>query len=231
MAGTRRVVVGLLLAPSARTMRWLPFAVIVSLGVAVVLQGARDGGDPAAVALPIATTMLGVWLCLTFDDEAAEITAPAPSPLWVRHTARASVNLPAAAAAWLGFSFVGPLHGPTGPSAGMFAAVSMLGLALAALASRSLRTARAGVAAAFGLVGVTVALPFVLGLALERPIAIDPSRVVLGSPASYWSTAIGVGMLLLGLAQRDPATPGVLARLKHAIAPRPLRHGPARELH
>lgn len=230
MAGTRRVVGGLLLAPSTRTMRWLPLAVIVSLGVAVVRQGARDGGDPAAVALPIATTMLGVWLCLTFDDEAAEIAAPAPSPLWLRHAARASVSLPAATAVWLGLSFIGPLHGPTGPSAGMLAAVSMLGLAFAAVASRSLRTDRAGIAAAFGLVGVTIALPFVLGLALERPIAIDPSRVVLGRPASYWSAATGIAIVLLGLAHRDPAMPGFLARLRHAIASAPVPPVPAGEL-
>ena len=230
MAGTRRPVFALLLWPSARTMPWLPFVAIVSLAVAVVHEGVRDGRDPGAVALPMATTMLGVWLCLTFDDQAAELVSPAPSPIWVRRAVRTSISVPAAAAAWLGFTFIGPLQGPTGPMAAMFAAVSLLALAFAAIARRALSTDRAGIAAAFGLVGVTIALPFVLGLALERPIAIDPARVVLGKPASYWSAAIGIAIMLLGLAHRDPAMPGFLARLRRAVPQRPVPHVPAGEL-
>ena len=230
MTTTGDTVFGLLLWPSARTMRWVPFAVIVAIAVAVVREGTRDGRDPAEVALPIATTLLGVWLCLTFEDAAAELTSPAPVPQWVRRCVRASIALPAAALAWFALTWVGPLDGPTVPMSSMFVAVALVALACAAIASRRMPSERSGIAAAFGVAGVTLALPFVLGLALHRPVAIDPSRVPVGDPASYWTAVAAVAIIALVLAHRDLALPGPVAWLRSRPGPlRTSRAAPVRE--
>jgi hypothetical protein len=60
----RETVAVSLLWPAVRTMRWVPLGVITALGAWVVRSGAREGGDPATIALPVATMMLGIWLCL-----------------------------------------------------------------------------------------------------------------------------------------------------------------------
>lgn len=220
---------GLLLRPSARTTRWMPLAVIVVVAIAVVREGSRDGRDPAAVALPIATTLLGIWICLTFEDDAAELTSPAPVPLWLRRSVRASVTVSATALVWFGLTWVGTLEGPTVPTAAMFVSISLVALASAAIATRRMPSDRSGITATVGVVGVTVALPFALGLSLDRPIAIDPSRVVIGDPVSYWVTIGAIAILLLALAHRDPAVPGIIARLRRPASPRPTVRVPAQE--
>lgn len=214
MAARGDTVFGLLLRPSARTTRWMPLAVITVVAIAVVREGSRDGRDAAAVALPIATTLLGIWTCLAFEDDAAELTSSAPVPLWVRRSVRASVTVSATALVWFGLTWVGTLEGPTVPTTAMFVSISLVALASAAIAARRMPSDRSGLTATVGVVGVTVALPFVLGLSLDRPIAIDPSRVVIGEPVSYWATIGAIAVLLLALAHRDPAVPGISARLR-----------------
>ena len=56
MHGVRETIAVSLLWPAVRTMRWVPLGVIATLSVWVVRSGARDGGDPATIALPVATT-------------------------------------------------------------------------------------------------------------------------------------------------------------------------------
>ena len=228
MTSAGSTVVGLLLWPSARTTRWMPFAVIVAIATAVVREGSREGRDPTTVALPIATTLLGVWVCLTFEDAAADLTSPAPVPLWLRRSVRASITVPAAAIAWFGLMWVGPLGPPTVPMTAMFASVALVALASAAIATRRLPSERSGIAAAFGVVGVTLVLPFVLGLTLHRPIAIDPARVVIGDPVSYWATIGTVAVILLALGHRDPALPDITARLRRPAGHRRAPRVPAR---
>jgi hypothetical protein len=88
---------------------------------------------------------------------------------------------------------------------------------------------RSGITATVGVVGVTVALPFVLGLALDRPIAIDPSRVVAGDPVSYWTTIGATAILLLVLGHRDPAVPGIVARFRRPAGHRRASPVPAQD--
>ena len=232
MPGVPAAVARLLVRPSARTARWPAFLVVVPLGALVVRQGARDGSDPSTIAVPIATMLLGAWLCLAFEDAAAQVVSSQPTLLAIRRTVRASIAVTAATLAWFATTFIGPLSGPTWPMAQMFGVVAIVALACAALAARTTASERSGIAAICGLIGTIVALPFVLGLAFDRPIAIDPSRVPIGSPSGYWATMAVLAAVVLALAHRDPALVGPLARLRSRRVRRaPRRVVPAREMH
>lgn len=230
MSGHPAAVVGPLLRPSLRTIRWIPLGAIVALGGWVVWSGAREEGNPAAIALPIATTMLGLWLCLLFEDAASEIAAPSPVPLWLRRAIRITIAAPPVAAAWFAFTWLGPLHGPTPPMAAMVAAVIVVALACAAATTRFVSSTRSGPVAAVALIGVVLVLPILLARVFERPISIDPSRVVLGDPLTYWASTIAVAAAVLVLAHRDPAVRGFRASIR-APSRRPLPPVPAREPH
>lgn len=227
MSGHPAAVVGPLLRPSLRTIRWIPLGAIVALGGWVVWSGAREEGNPAAIALPIATTMLGLWLCLLFEDAASEIAAPSPVPLWLRRAIRITIAAPPVAAAWFAFTWLGPLHGPTPPMAAMVAAVIVVALACAAVSTRFVSSTRSGPVAAVGLVGAVLVLPILLARVLERPISIDPSRVVLGDPLTYWASTIAVAAAVLVLAHRDPALrgfrPSIRAPSRRSVSPVPAR--------
>lgn len=232
MPGVRAAVARLLVRPSARTARWPAFLVVVPLGAFVVRQGARDGGDPSTIALPIATTLLGAWLCLAFEDAAAQVTSPVPAPLALRRAVRASITVSAATLAWFAITFIGPLSGPTRPMTQMYGVVAIVALACAALAARAIASERSGIAAIFGLIGTIVALPIVLGLVFDRPVAIDPSRVPIGNSSSYWATMAVLAAVVLAFAHRDPALAGPLAWLRSRRVRRaPTRAVPAREMH
>ena len=208
MPGSRRALVRLLLRPSLRTIRWIPLGPIVVLGAWVVWSGAQDEGNPAAIALPIATTLLGLWLCLLFEDAASEIAAPTPLPLWLRRAVRITITAPPVAAVWFTFTWLGQLHGPTAPMTAMVAAVIVVALACAAVTTRFVSSTRSGPVAAVALIGAVLVLPILLARVLARPISIDPSRVVLGDPLSYWASTIAVAAVVLVLAHRDPAVRG-----------------------
>jgi hypothetical protein len=207
--GPRETVAVSLLWPAVRTMRWVPLGVIAALSVWVVRSGARDGGDPATIALPVATTMLGIWLCLLFEDAAADITAPSPVPLWRRRVVRVTLGVPAYFAIWFACTWVGSLHGPTGPSAGMAAGVAAVAIAAASVTTRVVAPSRSGPVAAVVLVGVIVATPVIIAVALGRPASIDPAHVPIADPRSYWSSVIAAALLLTLAANRDPALPGL----------------------
>ena len=231
MPGLRAAVARLLVRPSARTARWPAFLVVVALGAFVVRQGARDGGDPSTIALPIATTLLGAWLCLAFEDAAAQVASSQPTPLSIRRTVRASITVSAATLAWFAITFIGPLSGPTWPMTQMYCVVAIVALGCAALAARAIASERSGIVAICGLVGVIVALPIVLGLVFDRPIAIDPSRVPIGNPSTYWATMAVLAAGVLALAHRDPALVGPLAWLRsRRISRAPTRVVAAREM-
>ena len=225
MTGSRRALVRLLLRPTLRTIRWIPFGPIVVLGAWVAWSGARNEGNPAAVALPIATAMLGLWLCLLFEDAASEIAAPSPVPLWLRRAIRIMMATPPVAAAWFAFTWLGPLDGPTPPMAAMVAAVTVVALACAAVTTRFVSSTRSGPVAAVGLIGAVLVLPILLARVLERPISIDPSRVVLGDPFTYWASTIAVAAAVLVLAHRDPALrgfrPSTWAPSRRHVSPMP----------
>jgi hypothetical protein len=230
MPGTRAAVARLLAGPSMRTERWPAFVVVALLAGTVVRQGGRNGDDPSTIALPIATTLLGGWLCFAFEDAAAQVTSPSPTPLTLRRAVRASIAVVAATLAWFAYTWIGPLDGPTWPMTAMFAGVALVALACAALSARVIASDRSGIAAVFGVVGVTVALPFVLALAFGRPTAIDPSRVPVGDPGSYWATVAAVAVVALVLAHRDPALPGPVAWVRSRPGhPRPSHAAPVRE--
>ena len=196
-----------LLWPAARTMRWVPLGAIGALSVWVVWSGAREDGDPATIAVPVATAMLGFWLCLLFEDAAADITGPSPVPLWRRRVVRVTLAMPAYAAVWFACTWVGPLHGPTGPMAGMAIGVAAVALAAASVSSRVVAPSRSGPVSVAALVGAIVAVPVVVALALGRPAAIDPAQVPVGDPRSYWSSVIAFALLVSLAANRDPALP------------------------
>ena len=230
MSPGARSTFGLLLRPALRTTRWLPFGVIVALGAWVVRSGARDQGDPATVALPIATTMLGVWLCALFEDPASEITGPSPIPLWLRRSVRASIAVPSVAMAWLAFTWLGPLNGPTVPMVVMAVAVVVTALACGAVAARVAPPTRLGLAAAAGLVGSVLVWPGVLAKILERPLSIDPAHVPVGDPITYWTTTSIVAGAVLWLAHRDAAVPGLRVSIRGS-ARRARSLTPVRDFH
>lgn len=209
MQDVRATVAVWLLWPAVRTMRWLPLGVIIALSVWVVRSGAREGGDPATIALPVATTMLGIWLCLLFEDAAADVTAPSPVPLWRRRVIRVTLAVPAYAAIWFACTWVGPLHGPTGPMAGMAGGVAAVAIAAASVTTRVVAPSRSGPVAAVVLVGVIVAMPVVIALVLGRPASIDPALVPVGDPATYWSSTVAIALVVTLAANRDPAVRGI----------------------
>ena len=207
MPGPRETVAVSLLWPTARTMRWVPLGVIAALSVWVVRSGAGDEGDPATIALPVATTMLGIWLCLLFEDASADIAAPSPVPLWRRRVVRVTLAVPAYASIWFMCTWVGPLHGPTGPMAGMAAGVAAVAVAAASVTTRLVSPSRSGPVAAIVLVGAVVAMPVMIAVVLGRPASIDPTHVPIGDPRSYWSSFIAGALVLTVAGNRDPALP------------------------
>lgn len=186
----------LLIQPSARTIRWMSFAVIGALGGLVVWTGGRKGDDPAAVAMPIATTLLCVWLCFLFEDLAAETTAASATPLLFRRAVRAAIAIPAVGALWFTYTWVGPLSGPTGVMAGSLAAEIVLALAAASVAARAVGAVRGGFAASAAVVLVTLIVP----LAIATPPSVDPASPPFGDPLPYWAATAMVSVLVLGLA-------------------------------
>jgi hypothetical protein len=55
------------------------------------------------------------------------------------------------------------------------------------------------------LVAVIVAMPVVIAIALGRPATIDPDRVPVGDPRSYWTSVIVLALVVSLPANRDPA--------------------------
>ncbi len=211
---------GLLARPSARTIRWASLLPIAVLGVVVVRSGARQGGDPAAVAMPIAGTMLGIWLCFLFEDPASLITATSPTPLAFRRAVRAGLALPVVCVVWWAMTWIGPLDGPSGPMAASFAVTVLVALGAAAVATRLVGPGRAPMAAAT-LVAAMLVIPVVLSLLFHRPASVDPARPPLGDPVSYWASAGILAAAILALAHLDPARPPIRSRLaRHLIAGR-----------
>lgn len=202
MGGTslRRAQGRLLLRPNARTIRWPSFVVIASLGALVVWTGGRKEADPATIALPIATTLLCMWLCFLFEDVAAETTAAAATPLRFRRAVRTMIVIPAAAAAWFGYTWIGPLSGPTAVMLGSFGAQVILALAVAAVAARLMGPDRHG----FEGLGVVAFIALVLPVAVGRPPSVDPAMPPFGSPLTYWSALALASMVVLVLAHLSP---------------------------
>jgi len=207
--GARETVAVNLLWPAVRTIRWVPLGVITALSVWVVHAGGRDGGDPATVELPVATTMLGIWLCLLFEDAAAAIVGPSPVPLWRRRAARVMVSVPAYTVIWFACTWVGPLHGPTGSMVGMAVGVGAVAIAAASASTRMVASTRSGPVAAVALVGAIVAVPVVIALVLVRTVVIDPAMVPVGGPFTYWSCLVAIAVAVTVVANRDPALPGL----------------------
>jgi hypothetical protein len=189
----------LLLAPSARTIRWTSFVVIAATGALVVWAGGRKAGNPATVALPIATTLLCVWLCFLFEDLAAETTAGSATPLLFRRAVRAAIALPSIAAVWFAYTWIGPLAGPTAAMVGAFAAEIALTLAAAAVAVRFMGSGMSGLGAAAAVVFILLVLPPAIG----RPPSVDPAQPPFGDPFTYWSAVALASCAVLALAHLD----------------------------
>jgi hypothetical protein len=192
----RRAQGRLLVAPSARTIRWASLGVFLAVATLAVWSGARKGGDPAPVALPIATTLLVAWLCFLFEDAAAETTDATATPLMLRRAVRMAIAVPAVTAAWFALTWIGPLEGPTAIMTGSFVAETVLALAAGASLTKMIPGGRSGLAAA----GLVVFVVLVVPVWLARPPSIDPARPPVGSPLTYWSTLAVCGCLALALA-------------------------------
>jgi hypothetical protein len=189
----------LLLRPSARTIRWASLPVLAGLAMAAVWNGQRKDGNPAAVALPVATTLLCVWLCFLFDDPAAETTAVGPTPLLFRRGIRIALAVPAVMGAWFACTWIGPLEGPTSAMTASVLAEMVVALAAAALTVRFVG-AGAGLVAAGVVVFVTLVLPVALG----HPPTVDAARPPWGSPPAYWTSVAALAAVTLALAHLDP---------------------------
>jgi len=205
--GVRRTQGGLLVSPSARTIRWGSLPVLVGLATLAVWTEARNRGNPAVVALPVATTLLCMWLCFLFDDPAAEMTAGRPTPLPFRRAIRVAIAVPAVTAAWFACTWIGPLSGPTGPMVASFAAEVVIALAAAAVVVR--RTGNGGgLLAAAAVVFAALILPVAVG----RPPSIDPAYPPFGQPLSYWPAVGALAVAVLAIAHLDPANSRVRSR-------------------
>lgn len=192
----RRAQGRLLAVPSARTIRWASFGVLVAVAALAVWSGARKGGDPAPVALPAATTLLVAWLCFLFEDTAAETADATATPLVLRRAVRVAIAVPAVAVAWFAITWIGPLDGPALAMTASFLAEATLALAAGAVLGRVVPGGRGGLAAA----GVLVCVAIVLPLWVARPVTIDPARPPFGSVSTYWSAVAVAGCLLLAWA-------------------------------
>ena len=189
----------LLLTPSARTIRWASFVVIAAIGALVVWSGTHKGANPATVALPVATTLLCVWLCFLFEDLAAETTSSSATPLLFRRAVRAAIAVPPIAAVWFAYTWIGPLTGPTATMVGSFAAEITLALAATAVAVRLVGSGGSGLAAGVGVVFILLVVPVAFG----RPPSVDPSLPPFGNPFTYWSTVALASAAVLALAHLD----------------------------
>jgi hypothetical protein len=185
--------------PSARTLRWISLMAIAPIGVFVVRAGARNGGDPATAALPVATTLLCVWLSLLFEDVAAETTAASATPLAFRRAVKGAIALPPVVAVWFVYTWIGPLHGPTGPMFGSLLAGVAASLATAAVCVRLVRSSMSGLAAAAVVTFVLLVFPIGVG----GPSSVDPATPPLGDPLTYWSTLTLVSIATLAIAHSD----------------------------
>jgi hypothetical protein len=205
--GLRRTQSRMLVSPSARTIRWGSLPVLAGLAALVVWTEARKDGNPAVVALPVATTLLCMWLCFLFDDPAAEMTAGRPTPLLFRRAIRVAIAVPAVAAAWFACTWIGPLSGPTGPMAASFAAEVVIALAAAAVVVRGSGNAGGLLAAA-----VVVFAALILPVAVGRPPSVDPAYPPFGQPLSYWPAVGALALAFLAIAHIDPAGSGARTR-------------------
>lgn len=190
----------LLVRPTSRAIPWASLPVVAGISALVVVNGARDGGDPAPIALPIATTFLCVWLCFLFEDPAAETTAGAPTPLLLRRAVRMAIAIPAVSVAWWACTWIGPLSGPTSAMAASFVAGVILALAAAALSVRFF-----GAGAGLLAVGAVAIVMLVLPVAIGRPPSVDPAHPPWGAPALHWSALALFACVALVLAHIDPA--------------------------
>ena len=197
--GLRRAQGRLLVRPSARTIRWASFAVIAAADALIVWTGTRKEGNPATVALPVATTLLCVWLCFLFEDLAAETTAASATPLLFRRAVRAAMAVPAVVAVWFASTWIGPLSGPTAAMAGAFGAGIALSLAAAAVVERLAGPGRSGMGAA----GIVVFVLIVAPVAFGRPPSVDPALPPLGDPITYWSAVAIASCAVLALVHLD----------------------------
>jgi hypothetical protein len=189
-----------LVAPSARTIRWGAFPVLAGLAPLVVWSAARKGGDPTRIALPVATTLLCLWLCFLFDDPASETTGGGPTPLAFRRVIRVAIAVPAVAIAWFACTWIGPLAGPTEAMGASFAAEVMVALAAAPVVVRLVGNGGGLLAAA-----VVVMIALILPVAVGRPPSVDPASPPVGEPAAYWIAIALVALAVLAIAHRDPA--------------------------
>jgi hypothetical protein len=189
----------LLIRPSARTIRWASFVVVAGTGAFVVRTGGREGGDPAAIALPIATTLLCIWLCFLFEDLVAETTDASATPLMFRRAVRAAIAVPSIAAVWFAYTWIGPLAGPTAAMIGAFGSGIALTLAAAAVAVRLVGSGKSGLVAAAAVVFVLLVMPVAIG----RPPTIDPALPPFGDAFTYWSAVALISCAVLALVHVD----------------------------
>jgi hypothetical protein len=189
----------LLIRPSARTIRWASFVVIAGTGALVVSAGGREGGNPAAIALPIATTLLCVWLCFLFEDLVAETTDASATPLMFRRAVRAAIAVPSIAAVWFAYAWIGPLAGPTAAMTGAFGSEIALTLAAAAVAVRLVGPGKSGLVSTAAVVFVVLVMPVAIG----RPPSIDPTLPPFGDAFTYWSAVALISCAVLALVHVD----------------------------
>ncbi|MFI6073327.1 hypothetical protein ACIA5C_17265 [Actinoplanes sp. NPDC051343] len=213
----------LLTVPVTRMIPWPPVAVAGALSLLACVPAVAGAAAPASQvwALRIAAFLLGTGACFALIEPLAPV-ATTPTPRWLRQWLRTVIALVPATLAWLAlFALLAPGHRlPLTGLAAEAAVCGLTGVAGAAVASRrghSVTSALAGPAAQGGLIAATL---FLSG---------DHSPWLLpGTPTAahaWWTAAVPVPVLILGLANREPVRGAARGRARSAAPSRSARCG------
>jgi fluoroquinolone transport system permease protein len=210
-------VVGPLLRPTARAMRWLPFLAATGFGLTIVAV-------PSATTVPLGTDALihllrasavcgGLGLAFLLDDPAARSIETVPIPRVLRHAVRVGIIVPAVGTWWAALLLIAS----TGAEDGLGPPIPVRGVTLEAGAIFAIAFGLAAIGARGAPDGIasTLAAPGLLILAAAMTLLPRRTGLFVGAQDPAWAsahhrwalvlTAAVVGVLL---ASREPSARG-----------------------
>lgn len=220
MRGLRSVQARLLVRPTIRVIRWMPFFAAVPLGALVMVAGRAADTPPPMANLPAVALLLAACTGFVLDDPAEDTTSSTPTPLLVPRVVRVAIALPVALACWGVAVAYGGLGWTSVHLTAGFVAQCTVALGFAAVATPVVGRSRAGLASAFCLVLVFVVVP----VAFDVSLALTPTSRTWGHLYGRWLVVGALGLLSLAVASSGPATRGAIVPRRTTVA-RPTRVG------